>query len=48
LKHIELNIIQSVVPDVLDRYIEVLGLGKEFKKWMEENSDVYMGLGQRA
>jgi len=48
LKHIELNIIQSIVPDVLDRYIELLGLGKEFKKWMGENSDVYMGLGQRA
>jgi hypothetical protein len=36
----------NIVPDILDKYIEYLGLGEEFGKWLEENREVYEGLGE--
>ena len=48
LKEIEENHIQNIVPDILDRYVEVLDLGNEFQKWLEENREVYEGLGERG
>jgi len=47
LKAIEENDVHSIVPEILDRYIELLGLGEEFQKWMEKNREVYEGLGER-
>jgi len=47
LKAVEESDIHSINSESLDRYIEFLGLGEEFQKWMEENRDVYEGLGER-
>jgi len=48
LKEIEKNSIDSIKPEILDRYIEYLDLEKDFQQWMKENRDVYEGLGERG
>jgi hypothetical protein len=48
LKAIEENSVMNIVPEVLNRYVDYLGLGEEFGKWLEENSEVYEGLGERG
>lgn len=48
LKAIEENSVMNIVPDILDKYIEYLGLGEEFGKWLEENREVYEGLGENT
>jgi hypothetical protein len=45
LKAIEESSTMNIVPEILDKYVEYLGLGEEFGKWMEENREVYEGLG---
>jgi hypothetical protein len=41
LKYIEESGIGNVNTDVLEKYINYLGLEKEFNEWLNQNKDVY-------
>ena len=41
LKYIEEDSISNIQPDILEKYIEFLGLKKEFDEWLKNNRDIY-------
>jgi len=46
LKYIEENSLNNIDPEILDKYIDYLGLRSEFGEWLKNNRDVYEELGK--
>lgn len=46
LKDIESSYTHNIQPDILETYIQYLGLDKEMNQWLHNNKDVYEGLGK--
>ena len=46
LKAIENNEFSSFTKEILEEYIIFLGLKKQFDEWLENNRDVYEGIGR--
>ncbi len=47
LKYVEESGLNNIEPEILDKYIDYLGLRSEFSEWLKNNRDVYEELGTR-
>jgi len=45
LKQIEEGVPDKINSDILQKYIEFLGVKNDFEEWLKDNRDVYDGLG---
>jgi len=48
VKAIEKPTLHEIKVEMLDKYIEYLGLQDDFNLWLEKNKDVYQGLGMKS
>ncbi len=44
LKDIEDTSLKTIMPDVLEKYVEFLGLTDAFRDWLKDNRDIYKSL----
>ena len=47
VKYIEENSLNNIDTEILEKYIDHLGLRSEFDEWLVKNRDVYEELGKR-
>ena len=44
LREIEGGNVKSILPDVLEKYVDYLGLAGVFHNWLKENGDIYKSI----
>jgi hypothetical protein len=47
LKYIETTGIVDIELDILEKYIQYLGIEKEFYEWQKQNQDIYKEMGKK-